>query len=385
MRLRRLKLSNFRNIESGIAEFPPGLSIILGANGAGKTSILEAAVFACCGRSFRTSREQEMVCESSAVFRIEAAVDWNGSRIERAVACERGSGSMIDPGGGPQWLPAGSALCFSPDDLQLIKGPPAERRLFLDEAISRRQPAYRRLLLDYQKVLAQRNSFLQRARAGLVQLADISPWDRQLASLAVKVYRERLSHCREIEPRFGAAFSEISDGEAQTGVHYVSQLGCLDGEEELEEKMVKALADRWSEDLGRLSTGIGTHRDDVDFTMNSRSLRSYGSQGEQRAAVLALLLADRSLGLESGEPPLLLLDDVMSELDPERRRRLLATLAANDALAGDAGEAAKGACFAQTIITAADAGLFTEAELGAACVIQVCGGVPRQLSGVADG
>ncbi|MHB8792972.1 MAG: DNA replication/repair protein RecF [Thermoleophilia bacterium] len=381
MRLRRLQLSDFRNIDYGIAELPPGLSIIVGANGAGKTSILEAAVFACCGRSFRTSREQEMIRESAPLFRIEAAVDWNGSKIERAVACERGSSSVIDPGGGPQWLPAGSTLCFSPDDLQLIKGPPAERRRFLDEAICRRQPPHRRLLLDYQKVLAQRNSFLQRARAGLAQLADISPWDRQLASLAVKIYRERRNHCREIEPRFEKAFREISADDARTGVVYVSQLVDFASDEELEEKMVRALAERWSEDLGRLSTGIGIHRDDVDFTLGSRSLRAFGSQGEQRAAVLALLLADRRMGLEAGEAPLLLLDDVMSELDPERRRRLLA------ALEGDGGivEGILETGLPQTIITAADTGLFTEAELDNACVIEVFEGVPRKRDAVLDG
>ncbi|MHB9112208.1 MAG: DNA replication/repair protein RecF [Thermoleophilia bacterium] len=378
LRLRRLQLCNFRNIENGIAEFPPGLSIIVGANGAGKTSILEAAVFACCGRSFRTSREQEMVRESSPFFRIEAVVDWNGSRFERAIACERGSGSVIDAGGGPQLLPAGSTLCFSPDDLRLIKGPPAERRRFLDEAISRRQPSHRRLLLDYQKVLAQRNSFLQRARAGLVQLADISPWDRQMASLAVKIYRERLNHCREIEPRFEDAFGEISADDVQTGIIYVSQLGSLGGEAELEEKMVLALADRWSDDLGRLSTDLGTHRDDIDFTLDSRSLRAYGSQGEQRAAVLALLLADRRMGMESGEPPLLLLDDVMSELDPERRRRLLVALAGSGGRAAGNQRAEVKAVAPQTIITAADAGLFTKEELDDAFVIEVAEGVPRQ-------
>jgi DNA replication and repair protein RecF len=385
LRLKRLQLRNFRNIQNGFVEFPPGVSIIVGANGAGKTSILEAAVFVCCGKSFRTSREQEMVRENSKFFRVEAAIDWNGSGLERSVACEFGSGTVIDPGGGPQWLPGGSALAFSPDDLQLIKGPPVERRRFLDEAINRRLPTHRRLLLDYQKVLAQRNSFLQRARAGLVQLADISPWDRQLAALAVKIYRERLNHCREIEPRFEGAFREISADDAHTGIEYVSQLGRLEGEEEFEEKIVKALADRWSEDLGRLSTSIGIHRDDVDFTMNSRSLRSSGSQGEQRAAVLALLLADRSQGAEFGDPPLLLLDDVMSELDPERRRRLLAALATRDEMGDGDGATVKGMSLPQTIITAADAGLFTEAELDDACVIQVTGGVPRQIGAVLDG
>jgi len=361
------------------------VTIVVGANGAGKTSLLEAAMFVCCGRSFRTRREQELIREGSSFFRVESSIEWNGSRLGRAVACETGSGAVADSGGGPQWLPGGSTLCFSPDDLQLIKGPPAERRRFLDDAICRRQPSFRRLLLDYQKVMAQRNSFLQRARAGLVQLADISPWDRQLASLAARIHTGRSEHCRELAPRFEEAFREISADDALTEVRYISQLHLLEGDADLEENMANALAERWSDDLGRLSTGFGTHRDDIDFMLASRSLRAYGSQGEQRVAVLALLLADQRLGIESGEPPLLLLDDVMSELDPERRRRLLIALGGNINAGAGAGLWPSLEMEPQTIITAADTGLFTEEELDGACVIRVAGGKLQELRAAMDG
>lgn len=326
-----------------------------------------------------------MIRDGCSFFRAETSVDWGGSLLERAVAHERGSGTRIDAGGGPQWLPGGSVLCFSPDDLQLIKGPPVDRRRFLDEAIGRRLPSYRSRLIDYQKVMAQRNSFLQRARAGLVQLADISPWDRQLAALAARIHRERHDHCRQIAPRFEEAFREISADDAETGVCYISQLDGLEGDTELEERMVQALADRWSEDLRRLSTGFGTHRDDVDFTLGDRSLRAYGSQGEQRAAVLALLLADRRLGIEDGEPPLLLLDDVLSELDPERRRRLLTALAENGGACDGQPWAATESQMPQTIITATDAGLFADEELRGACVIEVDAGTLGEISSGVDG
>ncbi len=312
-----------------------------------------------------------MLREGSGFFRIEVEVEHGDTRLKRAAAYDQVGGVKVDPGGGPAWLPAGSVLCFSPDDLQLIKGAPAGRRRFLDDAICLRIPSHHRTLLDYQKVLAQRNSFLHRAKAGLTRLADISTWDRQLAALAVRIHAARREHCRALTPYFEAAYREVAGGEAELEVRHDSQLTELGSGDELEGGLVSTLADRWSEDLERLSTGTGTHRDDTEFLLAGRSLKPFGSQGEQRAAALALILADCRLGLEAGETPLLLLDDVMSELDPDRRRRLLAALAPGD---GEAASPEK----AQTIITAADAGLFTEAELAGAFVLEVASGAVRE-------
>jgi len=376
--LRRIQLSNFRNFRREGVEFPPGVTIIAGRNGAGKTSLLEAAQFVCSGRSFRTSREREMVLDGYPLLRVKAEVDWENITLGRAAAFEPEAGVKVDAGGGPMWLPAGAVLCFSPDDLQLIKGPPAIRRRFLDEAITRRRPSYNGTLLEYRKVLAQRNSFLRRARAGLTRLADISPWDRQLAALAVKIHAARHEHCLSLTPHFEAAFNEITGSTTRANIHHVSQLdemgaagaaraaGDRDESEMIEEALVAVLAEKWSEDMERSATGTGTHRDDAEFNIAGRSLKPYGSQGEQRAAVLALLLADRRLGLEAGEAPLLLLDDVMSELDPDRRRLLLAALSPGAS-----------APMSQTIITAADTGLFTEGELAGACLIEVEDGAIR--------
>lgn len=380
MYLRRLKLRNFRNFRRGAVDLPPGVTIVIGKNGAGKTSLLEAAQFVACGRSFRTSREREMVSEGSSFFRVEAEVAWQENALVRTAAYDLEAGVRVDSGGGAGWLPAGSVLCFSPDDLQLIKGSPAGRRRFLDDTISRRLPSYHRALLDYQKVLAQRNSFLQRAKAGIARLSDISPWDRQLSSLGVKIHAARGEHCRRLAPHFQTAYREIAGAATGTCIHYDSQLNELGDGDDLEEKLVLALAARWSADLERLSSGTGVHRDDVDFRLAGRSLKPYGSQGEQRSAVLSLLLADRRLGMETGETPLLLLDDVMSELDPDRRRRLLAALVASEdgLVAGMNGTADTGAGTSQTIITAADTGLFTEDELASAGVVEVENGIIRE-------
>lgn len=367
--LKCLKLTGFRNYTSAEVHLGAGPVIVVGDNAAGKSSLLEAAQYSVSGRSFRTSRETEMVMAGACWFRIEVELFAGEQALQRSVSYEPGVGARIDAGGGPQWLPAGSVLCFSPDDLQLIKGPPAARRRFLDEAISRRTPAFHRLALDYQKVLSQRNSFLQRARAGLLPLADIKPWDRQLTQLALKVHRARQSYCLQLAPLFSRACADISgDDDGGAWITYRSQLDRFQVADDKEDVMLSALAEAWQKDMERLSTSVGTHRDDMEFMASGRDLKPFGSQGQQRTAVLSLLLAGRRLEQAAGgRLPLLLLDDVMSELDPDRRRRLMRTL---DCVGG----AADGPAVGQTIITAADQSLFSDQELEASAVIEVRAG-----------
>lgn len=367
MQLKRLKLTSFRNYSSAEVDFQPGITLILGGNGAGKTSLLEAAQYSVCGRSFRTSRDGELVRMGEGWFRIEAEILSRGLRTQRTVGFEPGTGVRVNSDGGPQWLAPASVLCFSPDDLELIKGPPAARRRFMDEAISRRSVSRHRLMLDYAKVLAQRNVFLKRARAGLVPLTGITPWDRQLTQLALQIYAARKEHLVRVSPLFGQAYREISSAILDAEIAYRSQLEAFHSDVDPEAAMLAALAESWQSDMERLSTGLGIHRDDVEFLLEDKNLRSYGSQGEQRTAVLALLIASWRLDNESGRSrPLLLLDDVMSELDPERRRRLMKIMGAPRA--NDAGaDTPEG----QVIITAADRSLFTDEELAAAAVIMV--------------
>lgn len=360
MHIRRIKLKNFRNYAAGEVRLSPQTNIIIGGNGAGKTNLLEAAQQAACGRSFRTSRDVEMLARGERYFRLEVDLETAGGVIGRSVSSSSDSGLQVEGGGGPRWLDEGSFLSFSPDDLQLIKGPPALRRRFLDGAIVRRNPAFRSVLLDYQKTLTQRNSFLQRARAGLVRLSEISPWDMQLSQLAAAIHGKRTNFCARLAPYLEEAFRAVFGGE-ELEMSYRSQLDELDGDGGKAEVLSRRLEQTWSRDMERLQTGTGTHRDDVEFIMEGKDLRPYGSQGEQRAAVLSLLLAERQLSkAEGAEPPILLLDDVMSELDPERRRRFLGTLRES----GDG----------QVLITAADRELFTGEELGEAAVLAVCRG-----------
>ncbi len=359
MQLCNLRVRNLRSFEAAEVELGQGLTIIFGANGAGKTSLLEAAQFALCGRSFRTGREEEMVRRGAGFMRLEAEIQNGGAAISRTVKLRTGAPAAVDPGGGPIWLDPGSVLSFSPDDLQLVKGPPAGRRRFLDEAITRRQHGYRQLPLDYLKIISQRNSFLKRARAGLAPLADISPWDQLLASTALRTYSARKEFCRLLAPHFASAWTALAGGEAGVDLQYVSQLEEAAAAPDPVAEVLGLLRAAWSHDMERSSTGTGTHRDEMQLLLAGEALRQFGSQGEQRLAVLALLLAARSLVLEeAGTPPLMLLDDVLSELDHGRRRRLMDILASGG----------------QAVITAADRGLFLEEELTGGAVLEVGAG-----------
>jgi len=361
MRLKSISLKHFRHYRESTACFLPGTNIIVGGNGAGKSSILEAAQFACCGRSFRTSRDSEMIREGEGFFRVTVETeDHDGAPRRRMVALSGREGVSVDPGGGPAWLPAGSVRTFSPDDLQLVKGPPQTRRRFLDEAVIRRLPAYRRTILDYRKVLSQRNNFLRRARAGLVSIAEIRPWDRQLASLAVRIHQARRDICSRLEPHFVEAYNRVTGGDEALSVRLASQVGEAGAVGTPEEVLLDRLESEWGADMDNARTGSGSHRDDMELTLRGRSLRRFGSQGEQRTAVLALLMADRGLALEEGgAPPVLLLDDVMSELDRDRRGRLM------EALRTPGGQA---------LITAADRKLFTGGELEESMLLEISGG-----------
>ena len=360
-----MKVAGFRNYREARVEFPPGVTIIIGGNGAGKTSLLEAACYVIRGSSFRTSCTSDMAAAGTGAFRLDAELE-DAARYSRSVEMEDG-GVRVDAGGGPRWFEPGAVACFSPDDLMLIKGGPSGRRRFIDEALSRKNQSYRREIIDYQKTLSQRNSFLQRARAGLVSLADITPWDRQLAALAVKIHEARRRYCLELTPEFERAVDSILATGAAAGVRYISQLTEVCHGAEPEAALAARFRENWPHDLEHTATGVGIHRDDIEFTLGGASLKPYGSQGEQRTAVLALLLAERSLTVLAGcNQPLLLLDDVMSELDPGCRRRLMEGLTCENP--GDCSERG------QVLITAADKGLFTRDELGCSKVVYVIAG-----------
>jgi DNA replication and repair protein RecF len=315
-----------RSLGEARIELGEGVLSLIGPNGAGKTNLLEALYFALTGRSFRTADRRELIPFGESLARAEATVrDEDGveHRLLASVSRSEGRRHLLDAN------PADPATLarqrppvavFSPDRLVLIKGPPGERRAHLDGYIAARWPAREALRRRYGQALAQRNALVARLAAGLSG-GDLDVWDASLAEAAAPLIAARAEAIAELAELFATAAAELGLAGAAT-LAYAPRAG--GGSEEIR----AGLRERRDADLKLGRTSWGPHLDELEVELEGRSLRRYGSQGEQRAALLALIFAEREALLASrGIAPLLLLDDVMSELDPRRRERLVERLA----------------------------------------------------------
>jgi len=320
-----LTARDFRSIEGIELELGQGITSVVGDNGAGKTNLLEAAYFGLSGRSFRTRDRRELIRFGEQVTRSELTVRPDSQTTHALLASvsrSEGRRHLLD---GDPAAPAVIAahrphlVVFSPDRLALVKGPPAERRAHFDGFIAARWPARADLRQDYGQVLAQRNALLRRVAAGLSPATELDAWDGTLANVALPLIAARLEAAEELAPRFAAASAEL--GLAEARLRYMPRSEPDAG------ALRAALAERRDSDLQRARTTLGPHLDEFELALAGRSLRRYGSQGEQRAGLLALLFAERETLVAGGSPaPLMLLDDVMSELDPAHRELLVARL-----------------------------------------------------------
>jgi DNA replication and repair protein RecF len=300
--------------------------VISGANGAGKTNLLEAVYFGCTGHSCRTNNERELVRFGAAAARVvlEAQADDGRHRLSVGFAPGQPKRMTIDGAPVERLLDApGRPLVsvFLPDRLELIKGPPALRRAHLDQFVAALWPARRETRRAYSQTLAQRNALLARVRAGRGSRDSLATWDAQLARHGIELMNDRRRAVDTLRQTFTTLADELGlDGDAEVSYRPRSKAA---GAAEL----AAELAARVDSDLERGFTGHGPHRDDLATVREGRDLRVFGSQGEQRLTLLALLLAERqAITVERDAPPLMLLDDVMSELDHNRRRALIELL-----------------------------------------------------------
>jgi len=328
VRVIRLRLRDFRNYEAAELELPPGLTVVTGPNGAGKTNLLEALYFGCTARSPRTSNERELVRRGGSAARavLDTRDEEGAHRIE--VGFEPGEPKHVRVDGSP--VDNLSAVVvrplvsvFLPERLELVKGAPATRRAHLDQLVAALWPGRAETRVAYSRALAQRNALLGRIRAGASGPAALDAWDAELGRHGIRLMADR----REAVEGLRAPFAELA---ARLGLPAAAELRYRPRSDAGDEQgLAGELAERRAADLERGFTAHGPHRDELQLLLDGVLLRSYGSQGQQRLALLALLFAERDVLAERrGRAPLMLLDDVMSELDTERRELLAGLLRA---------------------------------------------------------
>jgi DNA replication and repair protein RecF len=325
--------------------------LVVGPNGAGKTNLLEALHVGTQGFSPRTRADTQLIRLGATASRVTLAGRRNESKLETSVTLSTAAAKRAALNGAR--LPTAEqlrreieTLVFTPDRLAIVKSGPAARRAYFDRVLARLQPARAQLSADYAGAVAQRNAALRRAAAGISTRDAVAPWTEQVASLGAELVTARVETLRGIEPGFREIAGEL--GLEDAALAY-----------EGDPPTLEQLEGRLERDLERATTGLGPHLHDVRLLAGERDLRGFGSQGEQRLTVLALLLAEARLLAESrGVPPLLLLDDVLSELDMSRRTVLSRLIA-------DTG---------QTVVTATQRSALpvepaqvVEVELGSAC------------------
>lgn len=285
---------------------------MVGPNGAGKTNLLEALHVGTQGFSPRTRADSQLIRLGATAARVTLAGRRNESGLETSVTLSTAAAKRAAVNGAR--LPTAEqlrreieTLVFTPDRLAIVKGGPAARRAYFDRVLARLQPTRAQLPADYAGAVAQRNAALRRASAGISTRGAVAPWTEQVAALGADLVAARVETLRGIEPGFREIAGELGLDDAALAY-------------EGEPPTLEQLDARLERDLERATTGLGPHLHDVRLLAGERDLRGFGSQGEQRLSVLALLLAEARLLAESrGVPPLLLLDDVLSELDMSRR------------------------------------------------------------------
>jgi DNA replication and repair protein RecF len=361
VQLRSLRLRNHRNYAQLDLNPGAGVNVFIGANGQGKTNLLEAVAMLALSSSPRSRRELELIGPVAPMSRIEAEVESEGIKAELAITLTlEGDRArrVIEVDGVRRRafdLPGRFRVTlFWPDDLGLVKAGPELRRRFLNQMLVQVEPGYARALAGLKRVLEQRNSLLKKVAAGEEGEDVLEAWDQELVRIGGEVVAARAAAVLELEPEAARYHAEIAAGE-HLEIRY----------EGPPENLAEAVHNSRAEDLRRGSTTVGPHRDDMRVVLGGQEARAYASQGQQRTAVVSLKLAEAALVTRrTGQRPVLLLDDVLSELDAERRASLLRQVAEGG----------------QVIITSAEAGPFPPELMASAMVwmvsqgrIQPCG------------
>jgi DNA replication and repair protein RecF len=322
MRLDTLSIARFRNIAEAELFPGPGLNVLFGDNGEGKTNFLEAVFYLGTLRSFRTSRSDDLVAWGEESALLDAELNSGGTDHSCRLLLDRhGRRIRVDGKGVTSYADYCSlltAVLFTPEEIVMGRGAPEVRRRYLNRAVLSCDTGYIPRYQEMARILRQRNALL---RSG--DLEELGIWSERFAAAASGVVRSRLAFIEALNPLLAQHYAELAQGD-RAEVRYQSSWCRGAGEDPASaEGLQRALAAREREERLRQTTMIGPHRDEVTFLLNDRPLRHHASQGEQRSFVIALKMAEIELARRTrGEPPILLLDDLTSELDPTRNRNL---------------------------------------------------------------
>ncbi len=344
MQINRLFVKNFRNAEESELNFCQGTNVICGKNAAGKTNLLEAIFYFAAGKSFRNCHDKELIRFGSETA--EVVLDFSTGTVEKRLSAKitpTGKRSIRLGDSSPlrvsEYMGLFRAVIFTPDHLSLVKGAPLCRRRFLDIAICQSFPRYAGILSDYNRVLAQKNAGLKK---GLLSDDLLTVYNEKAASLAALITVNRKKYLSRLESVAREFVTELSDGRESLELVCQSQCGDAATKEEIQEKYFNIFESHRQQEKEKGLCLYGAHKDDFLMLINKKNARFFGSQGQQRSCVLSLKLAEGELSAAlTGEYPVFLLDDILSELDNGRQEYVLSRLTGR-----------------QVIITGCEEGLF---------------------------
>ncbi len=326
MRVKWLKLNNFRNYDNQFVEFFDGINLISGKNGQGKTNLVEAVMLSALTKSPRTSRDTDMKKENTDSTSVELCVEHNFGDVNILTTLSKDEKKtfFINKNQAKKLSEVFGnlvAVYFAPGDLKIVSGGPSERREFMDTDISQLSGSYYNLIQRYEKVLTQRNKLLKMIHDKSLLVDQIEIWNAQLAYLAGLIIKTRKNFIQKLSAPANEALKTISKDAEILTISYVGAKG--ETAKEIEEEVLKSLNNNLERDMELGYTSIGPHRDDVKFELNGRDLKIFASQGQQRSTVLALKIAEMKVfETELGEKPIFVLDDVFSELDSARQKKM---------------------------------------------------------------
>lgn len=326
MKIKSVKLVSFRNYDYQIVDFPMQITLVSGTNGQGKTNLVESVVVAATTKSPRTSNMSELVKDGSAETLVEILLERKFGQMNLSFTINAKGEKKFFINSNPVSKMSDVfgnlvVVYFSPDDLKIVSASPDKRRDFMDTDISELSGSYYNLIQRYNKVLLQRNKLLKTERDRALLLAQIGVWDEQLAQIASLIIKTRKSFIEKLKVPAKESLKYISSSKDDLEIEYVGVKGT--SAEEIKEELLKSLKFNLERDIELGYTSVGPHRDDIYFGLNGKDARNFASQGQQRSIVLALKFAELEIfEKELGEEPILVLDDVFSELDTTRQRRL---------------------------------------------------------------